>query len=202
MIPARLLDLGQFTSFTPVKLELDEGGEGTGLGSMQRLSEALFSDAHRSRRTEALFSAAHRSRRTTPVPKTTSGWEDSDSGSEPESEAEIVATIHTGERPWFDVVQHPVVSETALDEALDELQEDLDLDAPIKFRPFMEEAMKNIRRRLTARLNNEFLLDDVHGSSREPRNHDFYQYDRDVVFPVKRRCCRRIGSRPSDSPEF
>jgi hypothetical protein len=183
MIPARLLDLGQFTSFTPVQLELDEGGEGSGLGSMQRLSEALFS-------------YAHRSRRTTPVPMTTSGWEDSD------SEPEIVATTHSGERPWFDVVQHPVVSETALDEALDELQEDLDLDAPIKFRPFMAEAMKNIRRRLTARLNHEFLLDDVQGSSRDPRNHDFYQYDRDVVFPVKRRCCRRIGSRPSDSPEF
>ena len=95
MIPARLLDLGQFTSFTPVQLELDEGGEGSGLGSMQRLTEALFSDAHRSRRT-------------TLVTKTTSGWEDSDSG----SEAEIVATTHTGETPWFDVVQHPVVSES------------------------------------------------------------------------------------------
>ena len=83
MIPAHLLDLGQFTSFTPVKLELqlDGGGEET---AEARLTEALFSDAHRSLRA-------------TPVTKTTSGW-DSDSG----SEAEDVATIHASKAPWFD----------------------------------------------------------------------------------------------------
>ncbi len=72
MIPAHdaaahLLDLEQSisftTGFTPVKMELDGGGEGV---------SPSFA-ARNQRRTEALLSDAHRSRHTTPATKATSG---------------------------------------------------------------------------------------------------------------------------------
>jgi hypothetical protein len=95
MIPAHLPDLE--ISFKPVKMEMDEGGnEGSP-------SFAASLRAWRQRRTEALFSNAHSSRRTKPVTKATSGggssWDESDS----ESGAEVVGTIHTSDAPWFNV---------------------------------------------------------------------------------------------------
>jgi hypothetical protein len=61
----------------------------------------------------------------------------SDSG----SEAEIVGTIHTSDAPWFNVDEHYVVRETAMEEALDEFKEACDLDALLKFRRFMTKAV-------------------------------------------------------------
>jgi hypothetical protein len=76
---------------SPVKVELDGGAGG--------LTTSFA--ASNQRRTEALFSDAHRSRRTTPVTKATSGrgssWDDSDS----ETEVEVVGTIHRSDAPWF-----------------------------------------------------------------------------------------------------
>jgi hypothetical protein len=64
MIPAHLLDLVRPISFHPtVKIELDGGAEGVTTSFL----------ASNQRRIEALFSDAHRSRRTTPVTKATSG---------------------------------------------------------------------------------------------------------------------------------
>jgi hypothetical protein len=66
------------------------GCEAPGLRSMQSLTEALFSDAHRSLRI-------------TPVAKATSwggsSWDESDS----DSETEIVGKIHKSDAPWFNV---------------------------------------------------------------------------------------------------
>ncbi len=83
MIPAHLLDLERSISFlSSVKLELDGGGEAV----------SPFFAASDQRRTEALFSDAHRSRCTKPVTKATSGrgssWDESDS----ETEVEVVGT--------------------------------------------------------------------------------------------------------------
>ncbi len=58
---------------------------------------------------ESAFSPdARRSHLSTPA-KPTSSWDDSS-----ESEADIVETIHQGETPWFNVDEHGVVHETAM----------------------------------------------------------------------------------------
>lgn len=142
---------------------------------------------------EAVFSDAHRSQRTTPV--ATGGWDDaSDSGSEPE----FIGTIHERDEPWFNVHECKVVREVALHVALDDFE--LDLDIPLRLRPFMAnfqaKALKELRQRLADCVATEFLLSDVPGSARRP---EFEDWSQDVVFPVKRRRC---GARPSDSPEF
>jgi hypothetical protein len=50
-----------------------------------------------------------------------SNWDRaSDSG----SEAEVIGTIHTSDEPWFDVDQHYVVREPALEEALVEFEDE------------------------------------------------------------------------------
>ncbi len=117
MIPAHLLDLKRSisftTGFTPVKIELDGGGEG--------MSSSFA--ARNQRRTEVPFSDAHRSRCNTPiqVTKATSGrcssWDESDS----ESEAEIVGTIHTSDAPWFNVAGLDVVRSKAMEKAFESL---------------------------------------------------------------------------------
>ena len=58
--PAHLLDLERSISFTPVKMELDGGGEGVSPSFAARnqiRTEALFSDTHRSRRTTLITKA-------------------------------------------------------------------------------------------------------------------------------------------------
>ncbi len=62
------------TSFTPVEIEIDGGGEGRRLGTME-------SPTGSNTRIEAHFSDAQRSHHTTPV--SSSGWD-------PDSEAEVV----------------------------------------------------------------------------------------------------------------
>jgi hypothetical protein len=66
MIPAHLLDLVQPISFHPtVNIELDGGAEEVStsfLASNQRRIEALFSDAHRSRRTRPVTKATSQER--------------------------------------------------------------------------------------------------------------------------------------------
>ncbi len=93
MIPAHLLDLVQPIIFHPtVRIQLDGGAEGVSTSFL----------ASKPRRIEALFSDAHRSRRTTPVTKATSGrgssWDDSDS-----------ETIHRSDDPLFNVEELNVV---------------------------------------------------------------------------------------------
>ena len=93
MIPAHLLDLVRPISFHPtVMIEPDGGAEGVS-------TSFIASNPHR---IEALFSDAHRSRRTTPVTKATSGrgssWDDSDS-----------ETMHRSDDPLFNVEELNVV---------------------------------------------------------------------------------------------
>ncbi len=175
MIPARLLGLEQYISFDPVKIEMDEGCEAPGLGSMQSLTETIFCDAHRSLRI-------------TPVAKGTSwgssSWDESDS----DFEAEIVGTIHKSDAPWFNVDERYVscMPNIAYDE-----------DTPLKFRPLMAKFVGKLRLGMANSLECEFLLTDADGTARHP---EFSRLSRDVVFPVKRRSL--MGSRPSDSTEF
>ena len=93
MIPAHLLDLVQPISFHPtvhptVTVGLDGDAEGV----------STYFPTSDQRRIEALFSDAHRSRRTTPVTKATSGrgssWDDSD-----------YETIRRSDDPLFNVAE-------------------------------------------------------------------------------------------------
>ena len=177
MIPAHLLDLVQPISFHPtVMIEPD--------GVAQGVSTSLF--ASNPRRIEALFSDAHRSRRTTPVTKATSGrgssWDDSD-----------FETIHRSDDPLFTVEELNVVRSEEIEEILENFEEVCDVDTPLKFRPLMAKFMGKLRLRLSAGMDCEYVLtDDAGFTPTTLPSHD-------VTFPVKR---RRIGSRPSDSPEF
>ena len=177
MIPAHLLDLVRPISFHPtVKIELDGGAEGVSTSPIAR----------NPRQIEALFSDAHRSRRTTPVTKPTSGrgssWDYSDS-----------ETIHRSDDPLFNVADLNVVRSEEIEEILENFEEVCDLDTPLNFRPLMAEFMGKLRRRLSAGMDCEYVLTDDAGFT--PTTLPIL----DVTFPVKR---RRIGSRPSDSPEY
>ena len=116
MNPAHLLDLVRPISFHPtvhptVTVGLDGCAEGV---------STYFpnSDQHR---IEALFSDAHRSRRTTPVTKATSGrgssWDDSDS-----------ETMHRSDDPLFNVEELNVVRSEEIEETLENFEEVCDLD--------------------------------------------------------------------------
>jgi hypothetical protein len=177
MIPAHLLDLVQPISFHPtVQIQLDGDAEGVSTSFLAR----------NPRRIEALFSDAHRSRRTTPVTKATSGrgssWDDSDS-----------ETMHRSDDPLFNVEELNVVRSEEIEEILENFEEVCDLDTPMKFRPLMAEFMGKLRRRLSAGMDSEYVLTDDAGFTPTTLP------SLDVTFPVKR---RRIGSRPSDSPEY
>ncbi len=87
-----------------------------------------------------------------------------------------------------------------MDEALNKFEVECDQDTPLKFRPFMETAVRKLRQSLEDRLKFEFLLDDVDDSASGRRPHEFDRWSQELVFPVKRR--RSTGSTPSDSPEF
>ncbi len=131
MIPAHLFDLVRPISFHPtVMIEPDGGAEG--------VSTSLI--ASNPRRIEALFSDAHRSRRTTPITKATSGrgssWDDSDS-----------ETIHKSDDPLFNVAELYVVRSEQMEETLENFEEVCDLDTPLQFRPLMAEFMGKLRRR-------------------------------------------------------
>ncbi len=85
-----------------------------------------------------------------------------------------------------------------MDDALDRFEAQCDEDTPLKFRPFMKKAVRDLRKRLHNRLKFVFLLDEEDAYGKRPD--EFEKWSQDIVFPVKR--CRRTGSRPSDSPEF
>ncbi len=87
-----------------------------------------------------------------------------------------------------------------MDEALDKLEAQCDQDTPLKFRPYMETAVRKLRRSLYDRLKFVFLLDEEDDSAPGRRPGEFNRWSQELVFPVKRRCSTR--SRPSDSPEF
>ena len=172
MIPARLLDIHTLyravdnsTMHTPLKLEMDGGGEGPS-------PRAFFMDSARSRRT------------TPPRPVSTSAapssWDDSS-----DSEPELVGTINTGQEPWFNIMDHRVLRESELDEAIEKFEEELDDKLPLKFRkcmPFMTESLKRLREDLADRMGFESLLTAIPGSAEHPEL-DTYA---DVTFPVKR----------------
>ncbi len=100
--------------------------------------------------------------------------------------------------------EHGVIHETAMNETMDELQEEeseWDLDCPLLFRQFMFKLLERLRQRLDDRVTYEFLLSNVQGKSRHPK---FSRWGMDVVFPVKRRRLLNLSmvSRESDTPEF
>ncbi len=147
MIPAHLLDLVQPISLHPtVQIELDGGAEGVSTSFL----------ASNQRRIEALFSDAHRSRRTTPVTKASSGrgssWDESDS-----------ETINRSDDPLFNVAELYVVRSEAMEETLKNFEEVCDLDTPLKFRPLMAEIMGKLRRRLSDSMECEYVLTDDAG---------------------------------------
>jgi hypothetical protein len=175
MIPAHLLDLERSISFTPVKMELDGGGEG---------APTSFATSNQCR-TEALFSDAHRSRCTTPVTKAAFGrgssWDESDS----ESEAEIVGTIHTSDAPWslFNVQQRYVVRPKAMEKALENFEEACDEDTLLKLRPLMAEFVGKLRWSLSDSMESKYILTDVDSST--TWHPELSQWRRDGLFPVK-----------------
>lgn len=175
---------------TTIKMEIDGDGEASGSATHHRTMDNT--------RIEKIFSNHHSSCRTTPVTNGFSSW---DSDSEPE----LVGKIFTSDAPWFNVADRRVMHEKAIDEALSKFEAECDEDTPLKFRPFMETAVRKLRKSLKDRLKFEFLLEDFllddEDGPATARRSEFDRWSQEVVFPVKRRryCC---GSRPSDSPEF
>lgn len=90
-----------------------------------------------------------------------------------------------------------VLPNDALEVALNAFEEDCELDAPLKFRPFIAKAVQKLRKTLDERVSMEWLLKDIPGSEEQ---HDLCAVHYELVFPVKRPRLR--GSRPSDSCEF
>ena len=122
------------------------------------------------------------------------------SGSEIEyddSGVSFVGTTHKDCAPWFNVEDCDVLSNDALVDALDAFQQDCELDAPLKFRPFIAKVVEKLRKTLDERVSAEWLLKDIPGSE---GSQTLCEVHHEVVFPVKRPRLR--GSRPSDSCEF
>ena len=146
-------------------------------------------------RIEKAFSENHRALCTTPV---TNSTVQSDSSWDTYPDAEVVGKIHTSDAPWSNVADRYFVHERAIDEAPKNFEEVCDQDTPLKFRRFMEGAVRKLRKSLEDCLAYEFLLTDVDaGAARHP---EFDRWAQDAVFPVKRP--RSAGYRPSDSTEF
>ncbi len=115
---------------------IDGGGGESGYGRTTNVKfEAAFSpDTRRSHWSTQAKSAAN----------TTSSWDDSW-----ESEPDIVGTINQGETPRFNVDEHGVVHETAMNETLDEFQEawsDWDLNCPLISSQFMFKLLERLRK--------------------------------------------------------
>ncbi len=117
-----------------------------------------------------------------------------------DSEPEVVGKIFTNDKPWFNVADGYVVHDEALDEALDKFEAQCDQDTPLKFRLFVETAVRKLRRSLDDRLKFVFLLDEEDDSASGRRPGEFTRWSQELVFPVKRR--RSTRSIPSDSPKF
>ena len=126
--------------------------------------------------------------------------EEEGSGSEIEyddSGVYVIGTTHEECEPWFEVKDCDVLPNDALEVALNAFEEDCELDAPLKFRPFIAKAVQKLRKTLDERVSMEWLLKDIPGSEEQ---HDLCAVHYELVFPVKRPRLR--GSRPSDSCEF
>ncbi len=108
--------------------------------------------------------------------------------------------IFTKDEPWFNLADAYVVHHDDMDDALDMFEEQCDEDTPLKFRPFMKKAVRDLRSRLNGRLEFVWFLDEDDESAYGKRPGEFEKWSQEIVFPVKRR--RRTWSRPSDSPEF
>jgi hypothetical protein len=145
------------------------------------------------KRIEKIFSDHHHSRRTTPKTNGFSSW---DSDSEPK----VVGQIFTNDEPWFNLADDYVVHQEDMDDTLDRFEAQCDKDTPLKFRPFMKKAVRDLCRRVDIRLKFVFFLDEENDSAYGKRPGEFNKWSQEIVFPVKR--CRRTWSRPSDSPEF
>lgn len=106
------------------------------------------------------------------------------------SEAELVKTIHSSDQPWFYVTEGNIIHAHRSREALNQLEEDMDLDVPLKFRPslpLLAKVVGKIRDTLVEETNHQYLLVDMPDTPRHP---DFSKAI-DVVFPVmKRKRCR------------
>ena len=181
---------GKPDDHTLVKTEIDgdgdgEPGEASGFATRQGTMDNT--------RIEKIFSDHHRSRRTSPK---TNGFPSWDSDSEPE----YVGKLFTNDKPWFNLADGNVVHEKDMDDALDRFEAQCDKDTPLKFRPFMKKAVRDLCRRVDIRLKFVFFLDEENDSAYGKRPGEFEKWSEEIVFPVKRR--HRTWSRPSDSPEF
>ncbi len=76
------------------------------------------------------------------------------------------------------------VHEEDMDDALDRFEAQCDQDTPLKFRPFMKTAVRNLRRRLDNRLKFVFLLDEEDDSAYGRRPDEFNQWSQELVFPA------------------
>ena len=93
-----------------------------------------------------------------------------------DSEPEVVGKTFTNDKPWFNVADRYVVHEDAMDEALDKFEAQCDQDTPLKFRPFMETAVRKLRRSLYDRLKFVFLLDEEDDSASGRRPGEFNRW--------------------------
>jgi hypothetical protein len=142
---------------TLVKTEIDGDGDGDGEPG-EASGFATYQGTMDNTRIEKIFSDHNRSRRTTPKTNGFSSW---DSDSEPE----VVGKVFTNDEPWFNLADGYVVHEEDMDEALDRFEAQCDQDTPLKFRPFMKTAVRNLRRSLDNRLKFVFFLDEEDDSA-------------------------------------
>jgi hypothetical protein len=126
---------------------LDEGDDEYGYGRATNVKiQAAFSAAAQARRSQKPTQA-----------KQTSSWdnssesEDSEDSEDSELGVQVAGTIHQGETPWFNVDENGVVRATAVNETMDESEEEeseWDLDCPLLIRPFMFKLLDRLRQRL------------------------------------------------------
>jgi hypothetical protein len=85
-------------------------------------------------------------------------WDDA-SGSEfseieyDSMDVEFVGTMHPKDEPWFNVQDCNVLPNDAMVDALDAFEKDCELDAPLKFRPFIAKAVEKLRKTLAERVS-------------------------------------------------
>ena len=119
---------------------------------------------------------------------------------------ELIGTENPNDAPWFEVeMRVDVVREAAMEDALREVEDEVDLDVPLKFRRFYSELFNKINMRLAEHVTTEMLLIDIPGlpdgeASRRATLHSWETGRHSMVFPVRRG--PTSTSIESNSPEY
>ncbi len=94
-----------------------------------------------------------------------------------------MGTIHTSQVPWFRVDERWFLRERETAASLDEFEQAVDHDTPLKLTPIIAAAMKRLRKDMADSTSYEMFLSDIPGSASHP---DLGNSSQDVIFPVKR----------------